>query len=65
MGKDAIIYIVRYDGHGIPNWTLSPTVIPLDSYVEKPVTLMEVMPVSVKAQSGIHTKEIVPNMTWR
>ena len=43
MGKDAIV--VRCDGHGVPELLDAIlTVIPLDSYVEKPVTLMEVMP---------------------
>mgnify|MGYP000814597166 CR=1 FL=1 len=43
MGKDAIV--VRCDGHGVPELLNAIlTVIPLDSYVEKPVTLMEVMP---------------------
>ena len=35
MGKDAIV--IRCDGHGVPE-------IPVDSYVEHPVNLMEVMP---------------------
>lgn len=62
MGKDAIV--VRCDGHGVPELLDAIlTVIPLDSYVEKPVTLMEVMPGDpVKPQSGIHTKRLFPNM---
>lgn len=62
MGKDAIV--VRCDGHGVPELLDAIlTVIPLDSYVEKPVTLMEVMPGDpVKLQSGIHTKRLFPNM---
>ena len=37
MGKDAIV--VRCDGHGVPELLDAIlTVIPLDSYVEKPVT---------------------------
>jgi len=62
MGKDAIV--VRCDGHGVPELLDAIlTVIPLDSYVEKPVTLMEVMPGDpVKTQSGIHTKRLFPNM---
>lgn len=42
MGKDA--YVVRCDGHGIPE--LLDAILrlfPLDTYVEKPVQLMEVM----------------------
>ena len=43
MGKDAVV--VRCDGHGVPELLDAIlTVIPLDAYVEKPVTLMEVMP---------------------
>ena len=43
MGKNAVV--VRCDGHGVPELLDAIlTVIPLDSYVEKPVTLMEVMP---------------------
>ena len=43
MGKNAIV--IRCDGHGIPellNAILQ--VFPLDTYVEHPVNLMEVMP---------------------
>ncbi len=43
MGKDAIV--IRCDGHGIPE--LLDAILklfPLDTYVEKPVSLMEVMP---------------------
>lgn len=43
MGKDAIV--IRCDGHGVPeilNAILK--VFPLDTYVEKPMNLMEVMP---------------------
>lgn len=43
MGKDAIV--VRMDGHGIPE--LLDAILelfPLDTYVEHPVQLMEVMP---------------------
>lgn len=43
MGKDAIV--IRCDGHGVPE--LMDAILqlfPLDTYVEKPVTLMEVMP---------------------
>ena len=42
MGKNC--KVVRCDGHGVPELLDAIlTVIPLDSYVEKPVTLMEVM----------------------
>ena len=43
MGKDAIV--IRCDGHGVPEiLDAILQVFPLDSYVEKPVNLMEVMP---------------------
>ena len=43
MGKDAIV--VRMDGHGVPEiLDAILTVMPLDTYVEKPMNLMEVMP---------------------
>ncbi len=42
MGKNC--KVVRCDGHGVPELLDAIlTVIPLDTYVEKPVTLMEVM----------------------
>lgn len=42
MGKDAIV--VRMDGHGVPEiLDAILQVFPLDTYVEKPVNLMEVM----------------------
>lgn len=42
MGKNAIV--VRCDGHGIPELLDAIlTVFPLDTYVEKPVTLMALM----------------------
>lgn len=42
MGKDAIV--VRMDGHGVPEiLDAILQVFPLDSYVEQPVQLMEVM----------------------
>ena len=42
MGKDA--KVIRCDGHGVPELLDAIlTVFPLDSYVEKPVTLMELM----------------------
>ena len=43
MGKDAIV--IRCDGHGVPE--LLDAILklfPLDTYVEHPVNLMEVMP---------------------
>ncbi|MDS0525952.1 fucose isomerase [Clostridium sp. SHJSY1] len=43
MGKDAIV--IRCDGHGVPEiLDAILKLFPLDSYVEKPVNLMEVMP---------------------
>ena len=43
MGKNAIT--IRCDGHGIPEiLEVILQVFPLDTYVEKPVNLMEVMP---------------------
>ena len=42
VGKDCIV--IRYDGHSIPNLLKAILeVLPLDSYTEKPVTLMEVV----------------------
>lgn len=43
MGKDAIV--IRCDGHGVPEiLDAILKVFPLDSYVKKPVNLMEVVP---------------------
>ncbi len=43
MGKNAIV--IRMDGHGIPEiLDAILQLFPLDTYVEKPVSLMEVMP---------------------
>ncbi len=43
MGKNAIV--IRCDGHGVPEiLDAILKVFPLDSYVEKPMNLMEVMP---------------------
>lgn len=43
MGKDAVV--IRCDGHGVPELLDAILkVFPLDTYVEHPVTLMEVMP---------------------
>lgn len=43
MGKNA--HIIRMDGHGVPKiLDAILRVFPLDTYIEKPVNLMEVMP---------------------
>ena len=43
MGKDGIV--VRADGHGVPDLLEAILkVFPLDTYVEKPVSLMQVVP---------------------
>ena len=43
LGKDAIV--IRCDGHGVPEiLDAILQLFPLDTYVEKPVSLMEVMP---------------------
>ncbi len=43
MGKNAVV--IRADGHGVPELLDAILqVFPLDSYVEHPVNLMEVMP---------------------
>lgn len=43
MGKDAIV--IRMDGHGVPEiLDAILQVFPLDTYVEKPVNLMRLMP---------------------
>ena len=43
MGRNGIV--IRCDGHGVPELLDAIlTVFPLDTYVEKPVQLMEVMP---------------------
>lgn len=43
MGKNA--HIIRMDGHGVPEiLDAILKVFPLDTYIEKPVNLMEVMP---------------------
>ena len=42
MGKNAIV--IRMDGHGVPEiLDAILTVLPLDTYVETPVTLMQLM----------------------
>lgn len=43
MGKNAVV--IRCDGHGVPELLDAIlTLFPLDTYVEHPVNLMEVMP---------------------
>lgn len=43
IGKDAIV--IRADGHGVPELLEAILkVFPLDTYIEKPVSLMQVMP---------------------
>ncbi len=43
IGKDSIV--IRADGHGVPEILEAILkVFPLDTYVEKPVSLMQVMP---------------------
>ena len=43
MGKDSIV--IRCDGHGVAELLDAIlTVFPLDTYIDKPVNLMEVMP---------------------
>lgn len=43
IGKNAIV--IRADGHGVPELLDAIlTLFPLDTYIEKPVSLMEVMP---------------------
>ena len=43
MGKNAVV--IRADGHGVPELLDAILrLIPLDTYVEKPVALMEVVP---------------------
>jgi L-fucose mutarotase len=43
IGKNSIV--IRCDGHGVPELLAAILkVLPLDTYVEKPVNLMEVVP---------------------
>lgn len=43
VGKDAVV--IRMDGHGVPEILEAVLkLLPLDTYVEKPVSLMEVVP---------------------
>lgn len=65
MGKNAIV--IRCDGHGVPELLDAIlTVFPLDTYVEKPVNLMEVVP-GDKVETPIWDtyKEIVTNREER
>ena len=61
MGKDAIV--IRCDGHGVPEiLDAILQVFPLDTYVENPVNLMQLMPDDVgKVETPIWDtyKEIV------
>ena len=61
MGKDAIV--IRCDGHGVPEiLDAILQVFPLDTYVENPVNLMQLMPDAVgKVETPIWDtyKEIV------
>lgn len=63
MGKDAIV--IRCDGHGVPEiLDAILQVFPLDTYVENPVNLMQLMPDDVgKVETPIWDtyKEIVKN----
>ena len=59
MGKNA--KVIRCDGHGVPELLEAIlTVFPLDTYVEKPVSLMQVMPGdNVKTPIWDEYKEII------
>ena len=59
MGKNA--KIIRCDGHGVPELLEAIlTVFPLDTYVETPVSLMQVMPGdNVKTPIWDEYKEII------
>lgn len=52
VGKNAVV--VRADGHGVPEiLDAILNLIPLDTYVEKPVALMEVVPGDTCGTPGI------------
>lgn len=53
MGKDAVV--IRMDGHGVPEILDAVLqVFPLDTYTDKPVNLMELMPQDVgKVEASI------------
>lgn len=59
MGKNA--KVIRCDGHGVPELLEAIlTVFPLDTYVETPVSLMQVMPGdNVKTPIWDEYKEII------
>ena len=59
MGKNA--KVIRCDGHGVPELLEAIlTVFPLDTYVENPVSLMQVMPVdNVETPIWDEYKEII------
>lgn len=63
MGKNAIT--IRCDGHGVPEiLDAILKLFPLDTYVEHPVNLMEVMlAIMWRHRSGIHIKKSFPSMT--
>lgn len=67
MGKDAIV--IRCDGHGVPEiLDAILQVFPLDTYVENPVNLMQLMPDDVgKVETPIWDtyKEIVKKLDDR
>ena len=62
MGKNAIV--IRCDGHGVPELLDAILqVFPLDTYVEKPVSLMEVMKGdNAKTHIWDTYKEIIANI---
>lgn len=57
MGKNC--KVIRADGHGVPELLDAIlTLFPLDTYVEKPVNLMQVMPGdTAKLRYGTNTKQ--------
>lgn len=65
MGKNA--KVIRCDGHGVPELLEAIlTVFPLDTYVETPVSLMQVMPGdNVKTPIWDEYKEIVSRFDER
>ena len=61
MGKDAIV--IRCDGHGVPEiLDAILQVFPLDSYVEHPVNLMEVMPGDTVETPILETLSVLHSM---
>lgn len=65
MGKNA--KVIRCDGHGVPELLEAIlTVFPLDTYVDKPVSLMQVMPGdNVETPIWDEYKKIVSNFDDR